>query len=102
VAIYLELPDVLALPHPELVVSDLEGHLRQLTANQDGTDDGLTWSADGLRLFYATIGQPPPGRPNRPDGTGWTLWSVGVDGENRVQLEPGPEDPHHPVLATGD
>ena len=102
VAMYLELPDVLALPHPELVVGDLLGHLRQLTGVQDGTDDGLTWSADGLRLFYATIGEPPPGRPNRPDGTGWTLWSVGIDGSDRAQLDPGPEDPHHPVLATGD
>jgi TolB protein len=102
VAMYLELPDVQALPHPELVVSDLEGHLRQLTGIEDGTDEGLTWSSDGLVLFYAAIGPPPPGRPNRADGTGWTLWSVGVDGTGREQLEPGPEDPHHPVLATPD
>jgi Tol biopolymer transport system component len=102
VAMYLELPDVLALPHPELAVSDVGGHLRQLTGNQDGTDDGLTWSTDGLTVFYATIGEPPPGQPNREDGTGWTLWSVGVAGADRIQLQPGPEDPHHPVLATAD
>ena len=59
-------------------------------------------TADGLRLFYATIGEPPPGRPDRPDGTGWTLWSVGIDGADPAKLDPGPEDPHHPVLATGD
>jgi Tol biopolymer transport system component len=104
IAYYVELPTPEALPDPEAFVVRPDGSGgAQLTTRDDGINQGLTWSSDGRWVVVAGLGAPPPGRPDRPGGTGWGLVAVAADGTTRHALiDPasGIEDPQHPVMAT--
>lgn len=106
IAYYVELPTPEALPDPEAFVVRPNGSGGvQLTTRDDGINDGLTWSSDGAWVVVGGLGAPPPGRPDRPGGTGWGLVAVAADGITRRALigpASGIEDPQHPVLATTD